>query len=75
MDTYRVKMTNGEAEQLQKLSESEKEAIAKKTEKVTIKLSPRIVKKMKQITGLQGQISNDRILYEFVKMQVRNFAQ
>ncbi|MGC6421275.1 MAG: hypothetical protein ACON43_00510 [Flavobacteriaceae bacterium] len=78
MSTYKVKMTSGghdPAADVTRLSESELETMEKMTETVSIKVSPRMMKRMKQITGLQGQVSKERILYEFVKYMIRGFAQ
>lgn len=78
MSTYKVKMTSGaqgNSAEITKLSESEVQTLEKKTEKVSIKLSPRMLKRMKQITGLQGKVSNDTILYTFTKYMITNFSQ
>ena len=78
MSTYKVKMTSGaegNSADVTKLSESEILMRETKTEKVSIKVSPRMLKKMKQITGLQGAVSNDTILYTFTKYMLSNFAQ
>lgn len=76
MSNYKVKMTNSnDTAQLQELSKSEMELLEKTTQKVSIKVSPRMLKKMKQISGLQGSVSNETILYTFVKYQINNFAQ
>ena len=78
MSTYKVKMTSGTGSShadVTKLSESEIHTMERRTEKVSVKLSPRMLKKMKNITGLQGSISNEKILFEFVKYMTVNFAQ
>ena len=76
MSSYKVKMTNStDTAQLQELSKSEMELLEKTTQKVSIKVSPRMLKKMKQISGLKGSVSNETILYTFVKYQINNFAQ
>ena len=76
MSTYKVKMTNSrDTAQIEELSKSEMELLEKTVQKVSIKVSPRMLKKMKQITGLQRSVSNETILYTFVKYQINNFAQ
>ena len=66
MNNYRLKL-DGSADAFEELDTNRMDSIDRKTQTVSIKVSKRMLRRMKSIAEIQNEVSNDRILYAFVK--------
>ena len=66
MNNYKLKL-DGSADAFNEMSEEQMYYQERNTERVSIKVSRRMLKRMKAIAEIQNEESNDRILYGFVK--------
>lgn len=64
---FRVIMTNKEGTKgIEEISVSEQVNRKKQTKSVSVKLSKNVLAKMKQQSGLQGTVSDEKILHAFI---------
>ena len=66
MKNYKLKL-DGSADAFNEMSIEQMYYQERNTERVSIKVSKRMLKRMKAIAEIQNEESNDRILYGFVK--------
>lgn len=71
MKNYKIKL-DGSADAFQELSTEQISAMERKTEKVSIKVSKRMLRRMKDIAGIQGEVSDSRIVYAYIKTTLTN---
>ena len=65
MSKYHVKM-DGNSPVMEELTYSKEKALKKKAIPVSVKLSKNVLAKMKQQSGLQGTVSDEKILHAFI---------
>ena len=71
MKNYKIKL-DGSADAFQELSIEQINTMERKTEKVSIKVSKRMLRRMKDIAGIQGEVSDNRIVYAYIKTTLTN---
>ena len=57
----------GSVDVFEELDTNQMDNVERKTETVSIKVSKRMLRRMKALAEIQNEVSNDRILYGFVK--------
>ena len=63
---YRIKL-DGSGDAFQELSTEQMLKKERNTETVSVKVSKRMLKHMKSIAGIQNEVSDNKILYAFIK--------
>ena len=61
---YRIKLDGSESEELSMLQMAKKET---NTEKVSIMVSKRMLRRMKNFTEIQNNVSDNAIVYSYIK--------
>lgn len=65
MAKYHIKMEGSNLE-MKEISPMKEQALNRKAKAVSIRLSKNILAKMKQQSGLQGTVSDEKILHAFI---------
>ena len=65
MSKYHVKM-DGKSPVMEELTHSKELALNRKAKPVSVRLSKNVLSKMKQQSGLQGTVSDEKILHAFI---------
>ena len=66
MNHFKIKL-DGSADAISELSTEQMLSRERNTETVSVKVSKRMLKRMKSIAGIVGEASDNRILYAFIK--------
>ena len=65
MAKYHIKM-DGKSPEMEEITYSKEKALNRKAKPVSVNLSKNVLEKMKQQSGLQGTVSDEKILHAFI---------